>query len=615
MRKNNIYSIFFILFIILVIFQTSSPIGAEESDVTITSPSNLSEFTEFHTIKFEWNSPRSGSSWRVLRSIDAGSLYVDSLDGSYSINSLSPGFHTFSVMIQKKVSVCFGWYGCYSYWSLKDTDTIIVEVVRETIEWEDATWNIYRHPSATVSKPIFAKDQLFPLKFTKSANEHAQARTTLPVPARPDFSLEVEFYGDSVGSWSWAPVLKIVNPSSGAYAFIKKEAGSYARWGVNGYLSPETYGKMNQDTWYKMKIQVLNIDTTNAQILLSIRDKSNNGPWVSLYNGYPWAGKTIEGNFDIYLGTDRLDDYYSPGSSETYYYDDIKLNGKSLDTPYEYCCNGDKYYGSATPHYEDDTYDNLAVTHGVRLSGLNSEYGESIRSSTDRTDVGLYINLQTHLNPDRDYYDENKLFDWYKYYFLKIDTFEITVSIKAPDGYLSGGDVRGNNEPVVLLTDFSKRDNSLDDTIVYFFENTIPFLASKATGYDISNIVNYINDVGVDRSESDQFTSISNTNSYTWKWDYGTTDERHVASSSYGESSNGKDDLSIQIRFIPDYGNLEGEYTVTVSYKIKVVADFFKANCDLLNLVEHCRNDYAVIEGDGFTKEYIESFKFLRINI
>jgi hypothetical protein len=68
---------------------------------------------------------------------------------------------------------------------------------------------------------------------------------------------------------------------------------------------------------------------SSTEIRLRIRDVTNSGSWQTLQTTtLPYL---LSGDVDVYLGTDRVTDYSSSGSMETYYYDNYYVYPSAAD--------------------------------------------------------------------------------------------------------------------------------------------------------------------------------------------------------------------------------------------------------------------------------------------
>lgn len=236
--------------------------------------------------------------------------------------------------------------------------------VTGTITWEGTQWEFSRHSSSAITESD-AHGRSDVLKITKKANYHAQLRSQPVFEVGSSYSISVDFYGETVGSWSWAPGLKVDWEDSEKSAYILKSASSYARWWYTDGSFKQVRGTMYQDRWYTLKITVTYF-SSGSGISLDIRDITNNGDWVNLASDN-YDGVYLDSDPKIYLGTSRTSDYSYPGSNEIYYFDQLITSAGIVMEDFE-----SYSHGSTGPNWDYRT-DGFCYIYGyMSHSGSNS---------------------------------------------------------------------------------------------------------------------------------------------------------------------------------------------------------------------------------------------------
>jgi hypothetical protein len=274
-----------------------------------------------------------------------------------------------------------------------------VDAETGSLIWEGFDWDYDTHSTSDISiegNILLDGERENVLIFDKYSHYHAQMRTQLETPASGEYEVSVNFYADYLGSWSWGPVLKLDWPSTGHRAWIKAEASTYARWGIDGYVSPETYGKIQQDRWYTLKIRIFKIHSVErgTWATLYLRDLSSGGDWVTLYSAR-MSFNYITENPVLYLGTDRVSDHSYGGSRETYYYDNLQapstgiqiIEGGETDLYIQLAPNGPDEYFLDSDNYplykawkDDNTFITTVSDYDYSFNGPGS--ARSARAAT-----------------------------------------------------------------------------------------------------------------------------------------------------------------------------------------------------------------------------------------
>ncbi len=226
--------------------------------------------------------------------------------------------------------------------------------VSTTLSWEGKRFTANYDSSGSISVVDSAFGRSSVLKFNKYANYYAQVVFPFKdMGAVDNLVLEVDFYGDLVRSWSWAPQLRIEWPSTGDYSFIQKKSSFNGRYGISD--TGLTSGNLYEDRWYRFRIEIsfnfrIEISFNHIQpsylpmhhVSLKVRDLTNDGSWQTIMTGTMYGYLSSASDARIILGTDRTTNYQSPGSMETYYFDRFVVS-KTTKWDYVPSASGSSY--------------------------------------------------------------------------------------------------------------------------------------------------------------------------------------------------------------------------------------------------------------------------------